>query len=292
MLGVVFGICRPASARALGPRVARSALAWCTIAAATAMISCSPFAAESSGGDAGPGDASVLPADASGGQACGDGAAPLIKFGEPLKDTNLRLDTTVENNGAVAIVQSALGGAVLRAEATPPGGPGGGARALAKWSFPVRGVRTAAVEYDFRASYGGVEVFAQGGCRLTLSGEGEANKASAMLEFGSDALLIGGRHPNAEGTGSVAFRGTVPLSKPSFGAADAAMRHATFVFTLGTATATVSASIDRGSTVAQTFITAFTTDAIEVACGVVYADNSDEKKIVIEVANLSVVACP
>lgn len=264
----------------------------CALVVATALTSCSPFGADPSPVDAGPvdagpGDGSLVPEDASAAPACGDGGTPLFKFSEPLADAKLVLQTTLVSPATVAIVPSALGRALLRAEATPPAGTGDGVRAYAEWSFQSGGARTVTVDYDFRASYEGAKVFAQGGCRVTLAGGGK--KASTGLDFLLGKLFIGGKE--IESGVSTSYRGTTALSETAFGPPDAPLRHATFALTLGAETVTVSASIERGLPVGETFKAPFTVDEVDVACGVIYSDNSDAKKLVLEVANLDVVAC-
>ncbi len=267
--------------------------------AITAAASCSPFNAgttpapvdgstpsdptdaSTSGDAAQTSDGSVVDGATS---TCPNGAPPLVDIIDSFQGPNPPYDAVTEVSGALSISTSTSGAPSVLGTAVPPATTNGGARAFIKHWWPVTVPPTSiSVEFDMVATYTKMKLYAEGGCRIQLSGA-STEKSTMTLIFGEGSLQLGGHHDNGSDNN---WRGMPDLSNPFA----ATSRHVRMNVAVGTKASAASIAIGNTDQATGTFNTSFDITTVEVGCGIIYTDHSDQGMLSIEASNVHVVVC-
>lgn len=240
-----------------------------------------PTDASTSGDSAQTSDGSVVDGATS---ACPNGATPLVDIIDSFQGPNPPYDSVTVVTGALSI-DTARGAPRVIGTAVPPTTTGGGARAFIAHAWPATVPPTSiSVELDMVASYTKMKVYAEGGCRIQLSGASN-EKSTATLIFAEGSLQLGGHHDNGSDNN---WRGMPELGNPFV----PTPRHVRLNVAIGTKASAASVAIDNTSQATGTFNTSFPLTTFEVACGIIYTDHSDQGTLSIEASSVHVVACP
>lgn len=216
--------------------------------------------------------------------ACPNGAPPLVDIIDSFQGPNPPYDAVTEVSGALSISTSTSGAPSVLGTAVPPSTTSGGARAFIKHWWPVSTPPTSIrVELDMVATYTKMKVYAEGGCRIQLTGT-STEKSTMTLIFGEGSLQLGGHHDNGSDNN---WRGMPDLGPPFA----TTSRHVRMNVAIGTKASAASVAIDNASPATGSFNTSFDITTVEVGCGIIYTDHSDQGTLSIEASNVHVVMC-